>query len=157
MPCRCCETTRWGVHLASLPCRDGTKLRIALKFAMECLCRTCDEVLEVCTLKFLHLSSSQWAESYQCFNHLKIIILLFENPFDCNIENIVHLILIAKNSSASWGFNFGLKGTVWFELNFVLSIVPRHHRCIMFCLPIYNCNLMTKCALASINLRWNVE
>ncbi len=45
---RCCEATRFGVHLASIPCHDGTSLRIALKFAMECICRQCADLPKVC-------------------------------------------------------------------------------------------------------------
>ena len=44
---RCCEATRFGVHLASIPCHDGTSLRIALKFAMECICRQCADLPKV--------------------------------------------------------------------------------------------------------------
>ena len=54
----CCEPTKFGLDLVQLPCKDGTKIRAAFKFPIECICRPCTTVND-------HVSDMARAESQE--------------------------------------------------------------------------------------------
>ena len=39
----CCQPTKFGVQVMQFRCADGQRLRVPLKFAMECMCRPCQD------------------------------------------------------------------------------------------------------------------